>query len=111
MQRSGRRPSQRELADHTGLEVIYISKLVRGLESAGLVQRLAAPRDARAVELSLTPAGKEAAEGAITVVHALLDDLTRPLGGLQSEETKSLVRTLLTLLQEGNDDANSATEP
>src|SRR3546814_1614378 len=29
------RPSQRELADHTGLEALYISKLARSLEASG----------------------------------------------------------------------------
>lgn len=33
MQRSGLRPSQRHLADHTGLEALYVSKLARALET------------------------------------------------------------------------------
>ncbi|MGW2118457.1 MarR family winged helix-turn-helix transcriptional regulator, partial [Streptomyces zhihengii] len=35
LDRSGIRPSQRELADHTGLEALYVSKLARSLEAAG----------------------------------------------------------------------------
>ena len=34
MERSGRRPSQRQLADFTGLEPLYVSKLARALEQA-----------------------------------------------------------------------------
>ncbi|MFF5448659.1 MarR family transcriptional regulator [Streptomyces sp. NPDC012888] len=37
MQRAGERPSQRRLADHTGLEALYVSKLARASEAAGLV--------------------------------------------------------------------------
>ena len=39
MSSDGTRPSQRELADLTGLDTVYISKLVRALEHAGFVQR------------------------------------------------------------------------
>src|SRR5882672_7682555 len=49
--RSGARPSQRELADFSGLEPMYVSKLARTLERAGLVERSENPSDPRAVEL------------------------------------------------------------
>jgi hypothetical protein len=54
MQRSGERPSQRRLADHTGLEPLYVSKLARALESAGLLERTRDPR-ARARSSSRSP--------------------------------------------------------
>lgn len=56
--RSGYHPSQRQLADHTGLEPLYVSKLARALESSGLVRRTPDPADTRAVQLSLTPEGR-----------------------------------------------------
>ncbi|MFB7758203.1 MarR family winged helix-turn-helix transcriptional regulator, partial [Streptomyces sp. NPDC056121] len=58
MQRAGERPSQRQLADHTGLEALYVSKLARALESAGLIERTRDPRDPRAVQLALTEQGQ-----------------------------------------------------
>src|SRR5215510_611887 len=51
-------PSQRELADVTGLEPVYVSKLARALERAGLVARLDNPSDPRAFSLRLTPHGE-----------------------------------------------------
>src|SRR5690349_5014005 len=39
IERAGRQPSQRELADETGLEALYVSKLARALETKGLVAR------------------------------------------------------------------------
>ncbi|MGO4429830.1 MarR family winged helix-turn-helix transcriptional regulator, partial [Streptomyces sp. MCAF7] len=57
MSRSGLRPSQRRLADHTGLEPLYVSKLARALEAAGLVARTRDPSDPRAMQLSLTEQG------------------------------------------------------
>src|ERR1051326_2972749 len=43
--RGGRAPSQRELADITGLEPIFVSKLARALEAGGLLVRDAHPDD------------------------------------------------------------------
>ncbi|MGW7402574.1 MarR family winged helix-turn-helix transcriptional regulator [Streptomyces sp. NPDC054833] len=98
MQRSGLRPSQRRLADHTGLEALYVSKLARSLESAGLVERTRDPHDPRAVQLALTEEGRETTRRAIDVVHGLLKQLLEPLGGLDSPRTREFTRDLATLL-------------
>lgn len=98
MQRSGLRPSQRQLADHTGLEPLYVSKLARALEAAGLITRAGDPADTRAVQLSLTAHGHEVTHRAIAVVRQLLDQLLTPLGGLDGRRTEVFVRELAALL-------------
>src|SRR4051812_45624743 len=98
MQRSGLRPSQRHLADHTGLEALYVSKLARALETAGLVERTRDPRDPRAIQLALTEQGREVTRRAIKVVHGLLEQLLEPLGGLDSARAREFGRDLTTLL-------------
>ncbi|MFJ7343044.1 MarR family winged helix-turn-helix transcriptional regulator [Streptomyces sp. NPDC101110] len=98
MQRSGERPSQRRLADRIGLEPLYVSKLARALESAGLLERARDPRDPRAVQLALTERGTEVTRQAIDVVHALLQQLLDPLGGLDSARTREFKRQLTDLL-------------
>jgi DNA-binding MarR family transcriptional regulator len=98
MHGDGLRPSQRELADHTGLEPLYVSKLARALESDGLVERVRDAKDTRAVRLTLTDRGREAVLPAIATVQALLDQLLRPLGGLDDPRTAALVRDLTALL-------------
>jgi DNA-binding MarR family transcriptional regulator len=98
MHHDGIRPSQRQLADHTGLEALYVSKLARALESSGLVERTRDARDPRAVRLSLTEHGRDTAQRAIKVVHELLRQLLEPLGGLDSAHTRNFVRDLATLL-------------
>jgi DNA-binding MarR family transcriptional regulator len=98
MQRSGHRPTQRELADHAGLEPLYVSKLARALEGAGLVERTPHPTDTRAVRLSLSDHGQETTGRAISIVHDLLDQLLTPLGGLDSPRTKAFSHELATLL-------------
>ncbi len=93
-----KRPSQRELADHTGLEPLYVSKLARALESAGFVERSTDPADSRAVQLALTPRGREVAVRAIAIVRDIQVQFLAPLGGLDSRRGKAFMRELQTLL-------------
>ncbi|MFD9405787.1 MarR family winged helix-turn-helix transcriptional regulator [Streptomyces sp. NPDC059989] len=98
MGRSGLRPSQRRLADHTGLEPLYVSKLARALEAAGHVARTRDPNDPRAMQLSLTEQGRDVTGRAITVVQGLLDQLLEPLGGQAGPRTLQFTRELAALL-------------
>ena len=98
MQSSGRMPSQRELADYCGLEPLYVSKLARTLDQAGLINRVPNPADTRAVQLSLTDRGKEVTSRAITIVQQLMDHLLQPLGGLNGQQTAEFSRELAVLL-------------
>ena len=98
MHRTGLRPSQRQLADHTGLEPLYVSKLARALEAAGLIERTRDPADPRAVQLTLTDQGREVTRRAIGIVNGLLEQLLTPLGGLDGPRTKAFSRELATLL-------------
>ncbi|MFE5792051.1 MarR family winged helix-turn-helix transcriptional regulator [Streptomyces sp. NPDC056503] len=98
MGRAGERPSQRRLADHTGLEALYVSKLARALETAGLVERARDPRDPRAVQLALTEEGRDVTRRAIDVVQDLHRQLLAPLGGLDAERVHAFTEELTTLL-------------
>jgi DNA-binding MarR family transcriptional regulator len=98
MSRTGIHPSQRQLADHTGLDPIYISKLVRAVESSGLIERLPDERDARAVQLTVTRHGAGVADRAIARVGRLMDQLTDPLGGASSERVRQLAADLELLI-------------
>lgn len=110
MRRDGERPSQRRLADRTGLEPLYVSKLARALESAGLVERTRDPRDPRAVQLALTEEGRERTRQAIDLVQGLLGQLLAPLGGLDSARTQEFKRELTTLLDVSLDPTNENPE-
>jgi len=96
--RTGAQPSQRELADWTGLEPIFVSKLARALEQAGLIERTEHPADPRAVQLRLTDDGTDIAQRAIAIVHAFQEEFTAPIGGTRSQRNRDLVCTLQTLL-------------
>ncbi|MEU4668277.1 MarR family transcriptional regulator [Amycolatopsis sp. NPDC023774] len=101
----GVRPSQRELADHMGLEPLHVSKLARALEQTGLLTRPPDPDDPRAVRLDLTARGQEVITEAISLVRDLHEELTAQLGGSRSARTRQFRDTLQTLL--GDDPAGS----
>jgi DNA-binding MarR family transcriptional regulator len=94
----GASPSQRELADLTGLETVYISKLVSSLEGNGFVTRSPHPDDSRAVQLDLTDSGRAAIEPAIEAVRDLHEELLAPLGGPRSARSRQLKAALQDLL-------------
>jgi DNA-binding MarR family transcriptional regulator len=88
-------PSQRRLADHTGLEALYVSKLARTLEAAGLIDRLPDPADTRAVQLRITPRGREVGGQAVVIVRELMARLLAPL---DEDRRAAFVADLHTLL-------------
>jgi len=91
-------PSQRAHADASGMEPMYVSRLIRSLESDGLVVRTRDERDTRVVRLELTDAGLAVVRPAMRTVQVLLDRLLAPLGGRGSTRTTELVATLTELL-------------
>jgi MarR family transcriptional regulator, organic hydroperoxide resistance regulator len=94
----GARPSQRRLADHIGLEPIFVSKLVKTLVASGLVERTPDPDDTRAVRLGLTAAGTDVVDRAITVVRELQRVQTAALGGANNPRRREFDAALVALL-------------
>jgi len=111
--RSGTQPSQRELADFAGLEVMYVSKLVRGLERSGLLRRADHPGDTRAFQLQLTARGADLVVQAAAVMRKLFDQLLTPIGGRAGKSHAALMGTLEALLDEadGFNRANGTQAP
>jgi DNA-binding MarR family transcriptional regulator len=97
---AGRSPNQRELAEFVGLEPLYVSKLARALEKAGLVERPIDRADPRAVRLTLTDRGHEVMAAALPAVHAKHAELTAVIGGPDGVRNQALRGILLTLLDD-----------
>jgi DNA-binding MarR family transcriptional regulator len=93
------RPNQRELADFSGLEPMYVSKLARILERNGFVVREIDPADPRALQLHVTPHGVEVVTEAIRRVRELEEQHLAPLGGRASRRSTALRATLQQLLK------------
>jgi DNA-binding MarR family transcriptional regulator len=102
LSQDGTRPSQRELADFSSLEPMFVSKLVRALERAGLVARTPNPADSRAVLLGVTPEGVRTVEAARTEVVRLEEQRLAPLGGRASEQSIALREALHLLLRDAD---------
>jgi DNA-binding MarR family transcriptional regulator len=98
--RGGDRPSQRELADFAGLEVMSVSKLVRALADSGLLRRADHPDDPRAFQLELSTRGADLVERAAAVMRELFDQLLVPIGGRTGKRHAALMRMLEALLDQ-----------
>jgi DNA-binding MarR family transcriptional regulator len=105
---TGARPSQRELADFSGFDAMYVSKLVRALEQEGLLAREPNAADPRAFHLTITESGVEVLEAAIARVVQLQDRLLAPLGERGDPRRAEFRQSLQALLRhaEGLDDSN-----
>jgi DNA-binding MarR family transcriptional regulator len=97
--RAGAQPSQRELADFSGLDSMYVSKLIRALEREGLVRRAVNPADPRAVQLAVTEQGMERIAAGREVVLELEEQRLAPLGGRSSKRSAEFTETLQQLLR------------
>jgi DNA-binding MarR family transcriptional regulator len=88
------------LADALQTGPSNVSKIVRRLEAAGLTARIADPTDERAVLVTMTAAGREAAEriaaAGVTLAHDELGDLSadevEALRALLAKVARRLVR-------------------
>jgi DNA-binding MarR family transcriptional regulator len=89
---------------------MYVSKLIRALESAGLVERATNPVDPRARQLTITEPGVEAATAARRVVLDLEERRLTPLGGRSSQKSAELRDTLQMLIRHA-DELNSKEAP
>ena len=98
--RSGAKPSQRQLSDFAGLDVVYVSKLACTLERCGLLQRADHPGDTRAFQLELTARGGEVVVQAAAAMRELYDQLLTPIGGRTGKRHAALTKTLGMLLDE-----------
>ncbi len=104
--RKKRSPSQKELADYTGLQPIYISKLVRALEAASYIVRRPHHDDSRAMALALSESGLKTVLEARRIVRELDGRLTRAIGGPGSEKTLALAATLRELMNQSRPDGD-----
>jgi len=111
LSRGGARPNQRELADFAGLEPMHVSKLVRALERAGLLERAGNPADTRAVQLSLTDRGVQVVTAGRATVLQLEEQRLAPLGGRLSKPSAELRDTLLVLLRHTEARSGASEDP
>jgi DNA-binding MarR family transcriptional regulator len=73
-------PTQRTLADLGGLDPMLVSKTMRALADAGLVEPVADPSDARASRMALTNKGASQFHHAAAAIGEAHQEFLAPLG-------------------------------
>ncbi|WP_312558955.1 MarR family winged helix-turn-helix transcriptional regulator [Atlantibacter hermannii] len=87
--------TQIRLSQLTGSDTMTVSQVVRTLEKAGHLARIAHPTDTRSRVISVTKTGRELAEQAVQVVEATDKNFFTPLGD-NGHSLITLFRKLLT---------------
>lgn len=85
---------QRDVAKTLGLDKSYLSRLVKGLENKGLVEKELSAEDRRATELILTARGRAETDRLIALTHRQLQS---QINGLSLEEQARLCQALRTV--------------
>lgn len=75
----GGAPSQVELSEHTGMDVMMTSQVLRSLERDRLVKRMVDKKDGRVKRVMTTPKGEEKSIAAVTLVEHLNEQLFGPI--------------------------------
>lgn len=83
------------LARHLGINAAAVTRQVKALESEGLVQRHADPRDGRRSHLKLSPKGIELFEQ----IHDRSHELERALASVITSEEMAVATTVLSKLR------------
>jgi len=92
--RGGTTPSQREVAEHAGLEPVMTSQVARALQQRGLLARGRSAADSRALQLALTESGRTLAHRAVVLMDALDREFFDTV-----DDPEHFVRLLSTLAQ------------
>jgi MarR family transcriptional regulator, organic hydroperoxide resistance regulator len=89
-------PTQQQLAQHAGTDVMMTSQVLRTLERKALIERLPHPTDGRARLLKATTAGHDLANRTVVVVEACDRAFFAALG-----EERTRFTSMLSLLTPG----------
>lgn len=98
--RSGQISANRLIA-MLGLDKSYVSRLIRGFEQRGLIERAPNPGDRRALLIRLTPGGQAEAERLIGITNAQLAALIEPLSAPQRRDVCRAMETIQNSFQTG----------
>lgn len=85
-------PSQAELAEHTGMDVMMTSQVLRSLERASLVKRATDKNDARIRRVTPTSRGRDVTVLAVRLVEDLDGKIFGPIKDI--DRFKNLLRQL-----------------
>ena len=88
-------PTQAHLVEHARIEKMTLSKAIRKLEDAGLLQRDPSPHDSRAVHVRFTAKGRRLVARAVVAVEDADDAFFGCLPATQLAQYKAVARALV----------------
>ena len=91
----GEPPTQAHLVEHARIEKMTLSKAIRKLEEAGLLQRDPSPHDSRAVHVRFTPRGRKLVDKAVLAVEGADDSFFEGLSRDELLQYKAIARRLI----------------
>lgn len=89
-------PTQARLVEHAKIDKMTLSKAIRKLEEAGLVNRESSTSDTRAIQVRLTVAGRKLIHQAIIAVEHADDEFFSCLTECQIETYNALTLAIIT---------------
>ncbi|MEV8613932.1 MarR family transcriptional regulator [Amycolatopsis sp. NPDC051373] len=93
LERTAGPATQQEVAEHAGADRMMTSKVLRALEVRGLLTRTAHERDARAVRVSLTRAGRDLAAEAAAIATEFDSAFFGPAAERLARELRSVAES------------------
>jgi DNA-binding MarR family transcriptional regulator/GNAT superfamily N-acetyltransferase len=94
----GEAPTATELGRDLRLDAGYLSRMLRGFERRGLVERVRSPSDGRRNHLRLTPKGRSTFDDLNARASEAVADVLEPLADGQCVQLLDSMRTIETLL-------------
>jgi DNA-binding MarR family transcriptional regulator/GNAT superfamily N-acetyltransferase len=98
-----------ELGRDLRLDAGYLSRMLRGFERRGLVERVRSPSDGRQSHLQLTPKGRSLFDDLNTRASGAVADVLQPLADGQRVQLLNSMRTIESLL--GSPPATQTPQP
>jgi DNA-binding MarR family transcriptional regulator len=96
-----------ELSAETCHDMGALTRIVDGLEEAGLVRRERSERDRRVVEIALTPEGRRQLQSGKRLVVELLNSLVTPFSRQEIETLIGLLQRMMGRLQEAEGEGST----
>jgi DNA-binding MarR family transcriptional regulator len=84
-----------EMGQLIGVDNSAMTRLVDRLEKAGLVKRQIDPENRRAISILLTPAGREEAVGALTVIKSINEEIKKDYSPAEVDAFKKILGGIL----------------
>lgn len=91
--------SAKQLSELLRLDKSYISRIIRGFEQRGLVDRRQSCSDRRSFELSLTREGRAASELLRCAVQENIENLLRPLDEERQNEAAAAMERIMAIFE------------